>query len=352
MYSLVLMTAMSTTPSTADFHGYFRDRLFGCSGTSASVASGCGGGCSCQGGLFSGERIRSLFSFNGCSGCSGYASCTGCSGVAYASCCGGLVSYACQGGAIDMGSPFATPMPVSYSLPMGCYGSPTSFPTAPSIPPTNLPTNGLTPYAQPSETREYTPQNQLPPPGGLAGSPNRGTVIVRLPADARLYAEGSALSLTGAERSFVTPELTPGREYTYTFRVEYERGGRTQTESRSVVVTPGKVSTLEFADAGPRTEAPKAMPETKPMSLVKDESSLARAVLMVKVPAGATLYVNDARQSGTEFRTPPLPAGKEFTYTMRIETTRNGYPEQISQKVTFRAGDSLTVDFTNQMALR
>jgi uncharacterized protein (TIGR03000 family) len=269
---------------------------------------------------------------------------------------------------MDMGTPYATPVPTSFYN-GGCFGS--SIPTMPSgpgevpmIPPTNLP--GTTPYAQPSpaDLSGYTPKNQLPQPGGAAPSPNRATVVVKLPADARLFAEGKTLSLTSAERSFVTPELPTGREYNYTFRVEYDRNGRTLSESRTIAVMPGKVSMLEFADLVQRTDAtpvpiPRPMPETKPAnttSLTKsepaDERAGDRASIAVKVPAGATLFVNDAKQKSSEFRTPPLPSGKDYSYTMKVETIRNGMAETATQKVIVRAGDRLTVDFTTAVAGR
>lgn len=364
MYSLVLMTALAASPNSADFNGYFRDRWFGnCSGsctgctgsTSAASFSGSCNGCSCHGGLFSGDRIRSLFGTN-CNGCCGGTQ-------VYAGCCGGSTFYAGCSGGYDMPSPYAQPMGVTYygcgsSMPSGIPMLTNPAPTL--IPPTNLP--GASPYAQPApaEVREYTPKNQLPLPGGAAPSPNRGTVIVKLPADAKLFAEGKELALTSGERAFVTPELPQGREYNYTFRVEYDRGGRTLSESRTVSVTPGKVSTVEFNELAKGDPIPKAMPEAKPAtttSVVKSEPAPAgeRARLSVKVPMGATLYVNDAKQGTNEFRTPPLPAGKEFTYTMKIETLRNGMPESVTQQVKFRAGDSIMVDFTGtdmQAAIR
>jgi uncharacterized protein (TIGR03000 family) len=367
-----MMTAMASAPQGPQFNGYFRDLFLGngCSGQCAGCSgnanytscSGCNG-CSCSGGLFSGDRIRSFFSFNG--------SCNGCCG---GSCCGGSAMYSCSGmpmpmgtPMMDMGTPYATPVPTSFYT-GGCFGSgiptmpalPASPGEVPMIPPTNLP--GTTPYAQPSpaDLSGYTPRNQLPLPGGAAPSPNRATVVVKLPADARLSAEGKTLSLTSAERSFVTPELPTGREYNYTFRVEYDRNGRTLSESRTIAVAPGRVSTLEFADLVQKTDAtpvpiPKPMPETKPAnttSLTKSEPTGERANIAVKVPAGATLFVNDAKQTSSEFRTPPLPSGKDFSYTMKIETIRNGTSETATQKVTVRAGDRLTVDFTTAVAGR
>ncbi|CAN5229279.1 hypothetical protein BH11PLA2_BH11PLA2_21470 [soil metagenome] len=397
MYSLVLMTALAGTPSTSNFNGYFKDLFHGnssCNGTSNTAATASCSGCSgCSGGshLFSGDRVRALFSFGGNS-CSGSASnsCTGasCSGSScnggqmYASSCNGCNgSYAmmnCSGGVFMDSSPYAQPIPASFYS-GGCFGG-TAMPSQPysglpigpiaptTIPPTSLPMgDGTTPYAQPApaEVSEYSPKNQLPLPGGAASSPTRATVIVKLPADARLFAEGKALSLTGTERTFVSPELPVGREYTYTFKIEYDRNGRTLSDQQNIKVTPGKVNTLEFADLLQKSDAipvptpvpvpmPKSVAETikqavsTPTSMHKaDATATTRANIQVKLPAGATLFVNDAKQLKTEFTTPPLPTGKEFHYTMKIEVVRNGYPESVTQKVTIRAGDTTTVDFTN-----
>ncbi len=381
MYSLILMTAMAQSPTGPEFNGHFRNQWLGngCTGSTANSTScnGCSG-CSCHGGLFSGERIRSFFSFNGgsCNGCCGGTSYS-CSGAPVSYGCCGAVTLSCTGGGFDMGMPFqsypdmgtpyATPVPTAFYS-GGCFGMAAPgmpmMPALPSgqqlIPPTTLPMgDGTTPYAQPAPAiSEFTPKNQLPLPGGAAATPNRATVIVKLPADARLYAEGKPLRLTSAERAFVTPELPQGRDYNYTFRVEYDREGRTVTDARTVAVTPGKVSNVEFNDlaSGKVDPIPKAMPESiKPAmatSLPKSEPVGERARFTVKVPAGATLFVNDAKQNANEFRTPPLPAGQQFSYVMKIESLRNGYPEQVSQKVTFRAGDNLTVDFTDTQASR
>ena len=43
MYSLVLMSAMSSAPATPEFNGFFRDLFFGCGGCYGS-GNGCYGG--------------------------------------------------------------------------------------------------------------------------------------------------------------------------------------------------------------------------------------------------------------------------------------------------------------------
>src|SRR5438105_2453230 len=126
MYSLIMMTAMASAPQGPQFNGYFRDLFLGngcngqcagCSGNANYATCSGGYGCSCCGGLFSGDRVRAFFSFNGaCYGCCG-GSCNGC--------CGGTVMYSCSGTPMpmmDMGTPYATPVPASFYN-GGCFGN-------------------------------------------------------------------------------------------------------------------------------------------------------------------------------------------------------------------------------------
>lgn len=396
MYSLVLMTAMTTTPSTLEFGGFFRD-LFAFRGCSGCVGcSGCGGctgglgaryacsgGCGgcvgysgCCGGETFRERLRRLFGRSNCSGC-----CGGCAGYPLASgCCGGLV------------------------MPPIIYNTPGSVPPPP--PPT-------LPYAPPEAAPPPPPApilgdrgNVRPAAGLTADRPHtaRGTVIVRLPDDARLYAQDRFLPLQGHERQFVTPPLPPGQDYTYRFRIEYEREGETISISKQVKVRPGQTSAVEFGDWGTARPSPKPAPglpksptvatsavlsskraipsvmpeagpgerplqegavieEPKPLPATtveaapaREESSPAassslgegaRAVLTIHIPVGATLSVDGqvVPTSGpvATFRTPPLPAGREFRYQIKADLQRQGRAESVSQSVTFRAGDRLTI---------
>jgi uncharacterized protein (TIGR03000 family) len=200
------------------------------------------------------------------------------------------------------------------------------------------------------------------------GATGRATVIVKLPADARLFADARQLSLTGAERKFVSPELPAGQEFTYRFRIEYDRDGETVSVTKKVPVRAGGTVTVEFADltaknaggaTGPVAVTPTANPvEEKPVTPVAHAPgspnpgapTTDRATITVKLPAGAALYVNERRSPSTEavrqFSTPPLPVGQEFSYLMKAEIVRNGQTETFTQKVPFRAGERVEVDFT------
>ncbi|MGL4421676.1 MAG: TIGR03000 domain-containing protein, partial [Gemmataceae bacterium] len=244
----------------------------------------------------------------------------------------------------------------------------------PMIAPPGLPLDGVAPAPNTAvppgtidDSKNYRP-NQLPLPTGTAPNmSNRGTVVVKLPTDARLFAEGRALTLVGAERTFITPELPLGREYEYTFKIEYDRAGETISSSKKVRVTPGKMASLEFIDYQLKADATKststsksaattpapAKPTNAPVyaNFMPSSTSSERARLSVKVPAGATLFIDGKENKKTgelrEFSTPPLPAGREFKYVMTVQLQRNGLPESITEEVVFRAGEIVpTRDFT------
>ncbi|MBY0458037.1 MAG: hypothetical protein K2V38_11910, partial [Gemmataceae bacterium] len=161
MYSVVLMTALTTAPDVPQFNGYFRD-LF--SGNSCSGCNGCngggvryscyGGGCSgsvaypascngccgysCHGGIFGlglGDRMRSFFARDayGCCGSNSY-NCTGYSCNGYAASCFGS-AYSCFGGP-SFGGGYSCQGGLTYPPPM-----------LDTFPP--MPGQGPGPFAQP-----------------------------------------------------------------------------------------------------------------------------------------------------------------------------------------------------------
>ncbi|OWK40600.1 Keratin [Fimbriiglobus ruber] len=284
-----------------------------------------------------------------------------------------------MGSAPIMGAPAV----MGDTIPGGSYPS---GPPATIAPPTP---------AIPSEVRDSPYyQSGYARAGGAMG---RATVVVRLPADARLYAEGRLLSLASTERTFVSPPLPGGLDFTYTFRAEYVRDGETITRSKRIAIRAGTASLVEFADG---TQASAAPVSKEPVDLASKTVSVPvhpapsvdgntasktptnpfttpsvgdltgkpttpfppivrpavntpeRARITVKLPSGTTLFVDGKKNERTdlvrEFNTPPLPQGQEFAYLMRAETTRDGRPEYQVTKVTFRAGEIVTVDFTSR----
>jgi uncharacterized protein (TIGR03000 family) len=71
-------------------------------------------------------------------------------------------------------------------------------------------------------------------------APAPANLLVNLPADARLFVDGHETKSTTGERLLTTPDLQPGREYSYTLRAEVMRGGKVQETSQRVTVRAGQ----------------------------------------------------------------------------------------------------------------
>jgi len=74
----------------------------------------------------------------------------------------------------------------------------------------------------------------------------KATVVVSLPADAKLFFDGKQTKTTSDRREFVSPELEPGLDYHYTIKAEIVRAGKTDTKTETVTVRAGKVSRISF----------------------------------------------------------------------------------------------------------
>ena len=76
------------------------------------------------------------------------------------------------------------------------------------------------------------------------------------------------------------------------------------------------------------------------------------AELIVTVPAGAKLFVDDQPSTQTaaerRFMTPDLPPGRTFYYVLRLEAERDGRAWSQSRRVEVTAGAEVRVTFEPQ----
>jgi uncharacterized protein (TIGR03000 family) len=75
---------------------------------------------------------------------------------------------------------------------------------------------------------------------------NAVLINIRVPVNAEVSFDGSKTSQTGGLRSFVTPTLEPGRDYSYEIRARWTEGGRTVVQTRKVNIRAGDRETLNF----------------------------------------------------------------------------------------------------------
>jgi uncharacterized protein (TIGR03000 family) len=71
-------------------------------------------------------------------------------------------------------------------------------------------------------------------------------VVIQLPADAKLTANGVPLKTTSDRRVFATPDLEPGKSFRYTFTAEVVRGGQPVSSTKNVLVRAGEESQVTF----------------------------------------------------------------------------------------------------------
>jgi uncharacterized protein (TIGR03000 family) len=145
----------------------------------------------------------------------------------------------------------------------------------------------------------------------------------------QLSVEGRALTRSASEETFRTPELEPGYSYTYTFKAQVVRSGKTVAYTKQVKVRAGEISTADF---------------TKLATEGKDT-----ARVTVKLPADARLYVDDVlcplTSATRTFNTPELDAGQRYYYTLKAEVVRDGGTRSATQRVLVEAGKQVRVEF-------
>lgn len=173
----------------------------------------------------------------------------------------------------------------------------------------------------------YGQYGQAPVILGYNDAPQGGEaeVVVNMPANAKLIANGQATEGNGSTRSFQTPTLAAGQDFRYEMKVEIEENGQTKTVTKQVTVRAGHRTTVDFSEQ------------------VNTE-------VTVTLPAKAKLLVDGTdtlMTGGTHtFKTPALAKGQAFSYKFRAEIEHDGKMEIVTQDVSFKAGEPVHVDFT------
>ncbi len=83
-------------------------------------------------------------------------------------------------------------------------------------------------------------------PKGKAEIEAPATIVVSLPADARLSVDGNGTTSTSDRRTFTTPVLPTAEQFQYTLRAEIVRDGRTIVETQTVNVRGGQETAVPF----------------------------------------------------------------------------------------------------------
>ena len=174
---------------------------------------GGGGCCGCQGG--GGRRGR-----HGCRGGGCYGG--GCYGGGYGGCYGGGFGGGCYGGGFG-----------------GCYGG------------------GYGGGCGGGYVMPYSPAKPMPGPGPVTPGGSKtdlgqapATIVVSVPAGAKLMIDDYVARSTGTERTFISPALPTGKDFHYTLKVEYQDQGQARTRTETVAVRAGGVTRVNLSPTG------------------------------------------------------------------------------------------------------
>ena len=77
-------------------------------------------------------------------------------------------------------------------------------------------------------------------------------IDVSTAANAEISFDGAKTTQTGSRRSFVSPPLKPGSEYTYDIKAKWMENGREVSQSRTIPVRAGQRLTVDLTQASPR----------------------------------------------------------------------------------------------------
>src|SRR5262249_11748769 len=87
---------------------------------------------------------------------------------------------------------------------------------------------------------ESNPPQGNPPPESLIRGPAPATIVVNLPAEAKLLIDDSPTSSTADRRTFVTPPIERGKSYTYTLKADMTRDGQKLHSEKEITVRAGE----------------------------------------------------------------------------------------------------------------
>jgi uncharacterized protein (TIGR03000 family) len=204
------------------------------------------------------------------------------------------------------------------------------------------PTVPSTPPAPPAGGTEIAPP---PPPAGEGTLPGGTTAVqrdavlisVNVPAEAKIFVNGSATRSTGTSRQYISRGLASGRQYTYELRAELDINGQTVTDTQVVQLTAGEQTQVAF------NLAQKAE---------QNVSRSTRTKLTLNVPADAKVYLAGQETKSTgerrEFISSKVTEGGKWdSYTIRVVASVNGVSQEKEQTIKLIPGEDqeLTISF-------
>ncbi len=151
-------------------------------------------------------------------------------------------------------------------------------------------------------------------------------LTVNVPEQAKVFVNGNATTSTGISRQFVSRDLEADQEYRFEVRVEMNRNGEKVSDTKTVVLAPGRGEVLDFE-----------LSSNEPIE----------TVLTLNVPSDATVVLagNSTKTEGDArtYRTMELKSGQVWD-DYKIVVTKGGVVKEKSIRLI--AGDDVELTFS------
>lgn len=174
-------------------------------------------------------------------------------------------------------------------------------------------------------------------PAGLA--PDVGALVINVPDSATVTVNGAATRSSGEVRRYYSRGLEQGKKYKYEVRVERQVDGTTQAETKTVFLTGGSRSELDFDVSSTAIKQVSARP--------------LETLLTLNVPSDANVKLAGVETASTGnqriYRTTRLRAGQVLRdYKIRATVERDGRRLVEERTITLSAGErrELTIRFS------
>ena len=145
-------------------------------------------------------------------------------------------------------------------------------------------------------------------------------------------------SSTGSARRFVSRDLEPGYKFEYEVRAEMEVDGRMVQEVKTVKLTSGQSTNLEFS----------LNPENQPETDIASKPVETKVTLRVPAQATVTLAGNEMQTLGETrvFSTAALAKGETWeNYDIVVTMLRDGKPVTKRKVIDLIGGDQREIVF-------
>ncbi len=110
---------------------------------------------------------------------------------------------------------------------------------------------------------------------GAAGQDaNRAQVIVSVPADAAVYFDGTLMKQTGTTRTYSTPPLTPGTDFSYAIKALFDRDGHPVSVTHMITIRAGQTVRVDFNKLGAGVPNDETPPDIWPRKFTQDGLTL------------------------------------------------------------------------------